>query len=184
MEEPKVSFDSPQVTYVQVDLPLPGGDYASKEKDKMLKMQAGLLHAKAMNAFHVMFVDADDCISRRVTEFVNQNPDVNGWFFGKGFDYQEDVGRLRIRNKNLHLRTNTSHIIRLNLLEPEMKLNPDEVKRGNCVLCHIDTVALLKARGTPLHLLPFRGVIYITDNGKIFGGAKKHCLLTINCLKN
>ncbi|HEY9630753.1 MAG TPA: hypothetical protein V6C84_25940 [Coleofasciculaceae cyanobacterium] len=165
-EKPKVSFDSPLVTYIQVDFPLPSAEYVSKEKDKMLKMQVGLLHAKTMNVSHIMFVDADDCVSKRLAAFVDQNLHQNGWFLGKGFDYQEDVGRLRSRNKNLHLRTNTSHIIKLDLLEKEMKLNPDEVRRGDCVLYHIDTAALLKMRGTPLHLLPFKGAIYITDNGE------------------
>jgi len=165
-EKPEIGFNSPQIIYVQVDFPLLEADYASKEKDKMLKMQVGLLHAKDMNASHVMFVDADDCVSRRLAEFVYQNPDQNGWFLSKGFDYQEDIGRLRARNKNLHLRTNTSHIIKLDLLEPEMQIHSDEVKRGDCLLYHIDTASILRERGTPLHLLPFRGVIYITDNGE------------------
>lgn len=165
-EKPQVSFDTSQVTYLQVNLPLPGADYASKEKDKMLKMQHGLLHAKAINASHVMFVDADDCVSQHLAQFVAQNPNENGWFLGRGFDYQENFRLLRVRHRNLHLRTNTSHVIKLDLLEPEMKLHPDEVKRGDCVLYHIDTAAILKQRGTPLKLLPFRGVIYITDNGE------------------
>lgn len=165
-EKPEINFNSSQITYIQVDFPLPSEKYADKEKDKMLKMQAGLLHAKAMNASHVMFVDADDCVSKRLAEFVSQHPKENGWFFGKGYDYQEDLRLLRTRNKNLHLRTNTSHIIKIDLLEPEMKLHPDEVKRGDCVLYHIDTADILTKKGTPLKLLPFRGVIYITDNGE------------------
>lgn len=165
-EIPEVNFDSPKVTYLQVDFPLPGAEYASKEKDKMLKMQVGLIHAKSIKASHVMFVDADDCVSKRLAEFVGQNTEQNGWFFEKGYDYQEDVRLLRVRNKNLHLRTNTSHIVRLDLLEPEIKLHPDAVKRGDCVLYHIDTASILSDRGTPLKPLPFRGVIYITDNGE------------------
>ena len=165
-EKPEISFDSPKVTYIQVDFPLPGAEYASKEKDKMLKMQAGLRYAKSINASHIMFVDADDCVSKHLVEFVSQHVEQNGWFFGKGYDYQEDMKLLRIRNKNLHLRTNTSHIIKTNLLEQEIKLPSSEVKRGDCVLYHIDTANILSTRGTPLAPLPFRGVIYITDNGE------------------
>lgn len=165
-EKPEISFEASQVSYLQVDLPLPGAEYASKEKDKMLKMQIGLLEAKRIGASHVMFVDADDCVSKRLADFVSQNLKQNGWFFDRGYDYQEDIKSLRVRNKNLHLRTNTSHIVRLDLLEPEMKLQPDQVKRGDCVLYHIDTAAILSDRGSPLKPLPFRGVIYITDNGE------------------
>ena len=132
----------------------------------MLKMQQGLLYSKAINASHVMFVDADDCVSKHIALFVAQNSNKNGWFFGKGFDYQENLRLLRVRKKNLHLRTNTSHVVKLDLLEAEMQLHPDQVKRGNCVLYHIDTATILKQRGTPLKLLPFNGVIYITDNGE------------------
>ncbi|MEA5449345.1 hypothetical protein VB780_12250 [Leptolyngbya sp. CCNP1308] len=165
-EKPEIDFYSPKVTYIQVDLPLPSSDYDSKEKDKMLKMQAGLLHAKSINASHVMFVDADDCVSNKIAEFVDKNSKYDGWFIGKGFDFQEDIQRLRLRNKNLHLRTNSSHIIKLNWLEREFYLLSDEIKRGNCSLYHIDTVSILEKRGAKLSLLPFRGVIYITDNGE------------------
>ncbi|MBW4481992.1 MAG: hypothetical protein KME14_05580 [Tildeniella torsiva UHER 1998/13D] len=165
-EKPAIVFYSPKVTYIQVALPLPKGDYDSKEKDKMLKMQAGLIHAKSINASHVMFVDADDCVSNKIAAFVDRNSNQDGWFVGKGFDFQEDIQRLRLRNKNLHLRTNSSHIIKLSWLERELYLLPEEVNRGNCALYHIDTVSILEKRGARLSLLPFRGAIYITDNGE------------------
>jgi hypothetical protein len=165
-EKPEIQFNSPLITYIQVDFPIPGADYASKEKDKMLKMQAGLLCAQKVSASHVMFVDADDCVSKHIAKFVSQNLEENGWFFSKGYDYREDTGVLRKRNKNLHLRTNTSHVIKIDLLQPEMKLLPDEVKHGSCILYHIDTASILSKRETPLKILPFRGVIYVTDNGE------------------
>lgn len=165
-EKPKVEFSSPYITYVQVDIPLPNEEYSSKEKDKMLKMQIGLIKAKEANATHVMFVDADDCISNKLASFVSQNSNENGWYFSQGYDYQEDLKILRIRNSNLHLRTNSSHIIKISILTPELNLTSSDIKRGNCVLYHIDTASLLSNRGTPLKPLPFRGVIYITDNGE------------------
>lgn len=165
-EKPEIGFDSPKITYVQVDFPLPGAEYVSKEKDRRLKVQVGLLQAKAMNASHIMFVDADDCVSKHLAEFVSKHSDQNGWFLGKGYDYQEDLRLLRVRNKNLHLRTGSSHIIKLDLLTVEMNLPPDQIKINDCVLNHVDTVRLLNKRGAPLQLLPFRGVIYITDNGE------------------
>lgn len=165
-DQPEIEFNPLQVTYISVNLPFPGDDYASKERDKMLKMQAGLVYAKSLNSNHIMFVDADDCISKHIVEFANSHPHENGWFLAKGFDFREDIQRLRARNKGLHLRTNSSHIIRLDLLEQELELGFEQIKRGDCVLYHIDTAKILKQRGTPLKPLPFRGVIYITDNGE------------------
>jgi hypothetical protein len=164
-ERPDIAFTHPQIIYIQVDFPLPE-DYASKEQDKMRKMLVGVIRAKSMNASHVMFVDADDCVSKHLALYVNSHSDCKGWYISKGYDYREDVGLLRIRNKNLHLRTNTSHIIRIDLLEADLNMNVEQIKRGNCVLYHIDTVNILKERGTPLDRLPFRGAIYITDNGE------------------
>lgn len=164
-EKPEIKFESPKVTYIQVDFPLPSAEFVSKDKDKMMKMQVGLLHAKEINASHVMFVDADDCVSKHIAEFTSQNLAVNGWFFSKGYDYREDVCLLRKRNKNLHLRTNTSHVVRINLLELEMKFSPDEIN-ADCALNHPHTAKILSKRGNPLTMLPFRGVIYITDNGE------------------
>ncbi len=164
-EKPELQFNSSQVTYIQVDFPIPGSAFTSKDKDKMRKMQVGLLHAQKINASHVMFIDADDCISKHIVKFVGQNPEENGWFFSKGYDYREDTCLLRKRNKNLHLRTNTSHVVKIDLLRPEMNLFPDEID-ADCGLNHPHTARVLSSRGTPLKILPFRGVIYITDNGE------------------
>ena len=165
-EKPDIAFNSDKVTYIQVNFPLPSNEYVSKERDRRLKVQAGLLKAREIEASHIMVVDADDCVSKYLAEFVNQDPDHNGWFINRGYDYQEDAGVLHLRNKNLHLRTGSSHIVRLDLLALEMNLSPDQIKISNCVLNHVDTARILKERGTPLTPLPFRGVIYITDNGE------------------
>lgn len=164
-EKPELQFNSSKVTYIQVDFPIPGSAFTSKDKDKMRKMQVGLLHAQKINASHVMFIDADDCISKHIVKFVGQNPEENGWFFSKGYDYREDTCLLCKRNKNLHLRTNTSHVVKIDLLKPEMSLSPDDI-HADCVLNHPHTAKVLSQRGTPLKTLPFRGVIYITDNGE------------------
>jgi hypothetical protein len=165
-EKPNIAFTHPHVTYLEVDFPLPGAEYVSKEKDKMCKMLAGLIHAHKMNASHVMFVDADDCVSKHLAAYVSKNIEHNGWFIDKGYEYREDVGRLKARRKNFHLRTNSSHIIKTALLEPDMNVYFSDVKRENSILYHIDTAKILKERGTPLESLPFRGVVYITDNGE------------------
>ena len=52
-EKPETQFNSPQISYVQVDFPIPGETFASKDKDKMLKMQAGLLYVQKIHVSHV-----------------------------------------------------------------------------------------------------------------------------------
>jgi hypothetical protein len=46
-----------------------------------------------------------------------------------------------------------------------MNLSSDEID-ADCGLNHPHTARVLSKRGTPLKVLPFRGVIYITDNGE------------------
>ncbi len=164
-EKPELSFVDPRVSCLSVDLPLPS-DYEGKEKDKMCKMLLGLREAFSLNPSHVMFVDADDCVSNRLVEFVDQNIDKNGWFIGKGYEYREDIQQLKYRGKGLHLRTNTSHIIKIDLLASDLNIKLEEVKRENYILNHRDTANILKSRGTPLEELPFPGMVYITDNGE------------------
>lgn len=165
-EKPELSFSDPKISCLSVDLPLPGDDYISKEKDKMCKMLLGMIEAANRNPSHLMFVDADDCVSNRLVEFVDQNIDQNGWFIGKGYEYREDIRQLKYRSKGLHLRTNTSHIIRMDLLKPDLTIPLEEVRRDNFILYHRDTADILKGRGTPLAELPFPGMVYITDNGE------------------
>lgn len=164
-EKPELSLVDPRVSYLSVDLPLPS-DYEGKEKDKMSKMLIGMREAFSLNPSHIMFVDADDCVSNRLVEFVDQNINKNGWFIGKGYEYREDIQQLKYRRKGLHLRTNSSHIIRVDLLEPALTIKLDDVKRENFILNHRDTANILKSRGTPLEELPFPGMVYITDNGE------------------
>ncbi|MBD2482375.1 glycosyltransferase family A protein [Planktothrix sp. FACHB-1365] len=170
-EKPELSFSNPKVRCLSVDLPLPGNDFVSKEKDQICKMLLGMIEADSMNPSHIMFVDADDCVSNRLVEFVDQNIDQNGWFIGKGYEYREDIQQLKYRSKGLHLRSNTSHIIRMDLLKPYLTIPLEEVRRenfirDNFILYHPDTANILKRRGTPLKELPFPGMVYITDNGE------------------
>jgi hypothetical protein len=165
-ERPAIEFEHPHVTYLEVNFPIPDETYASKEHDKMRKMLVGAIHAKKLGASHVMFVDADDCVSKHMAAFLKLADTSNGWFISKGYDYREDIKILQVRNRGFHLRTNTSHIIRIDLLEADFDLTPEQIKTGDCVLYHIDTAAILEKRGTPLSPLPFRGTIYITDHGE------------------
>ena len=165
-ELPNINFTHSHVTYFQVNFDIPDEDYWSKEKDKMHKMLVGMNIAQDYAPSHIMFVDADDCISKNLAQFVIKNNSCNGWVVNSGYEYREDIKSLIVRNKNFHLRTNTSHIIRNKLLEPYINMNIDDIKRENCILYHIDTAKILRNQGNPLVALPFKAVVYITDNGE------------------
>lgn len=170
-ELPKINFSHPNVSYKLVDCPIPNCDFISKDKDKMYKMLVGLQQAQNFNPSHIMFVDADDCVSKYLAEFVEKNRESNGWFANCGYEYREDSKSLLVRNNNFHLRSNTSHIIKNKLLKNELlknnvQIDINNISHGNFILQHIDTFRILQEKGFLLAPLPFKAVVYITNNGE------------------
>jgi hypothetical protein len=172
-ELPNVSFQHPQVTYVQADFPPPKlVDLSQKEQciqkdtDKGRKLLLGLAWAQARSASHVMFVDADDCISSRLASFVKQRPEANGWFLTKGYRLQEGESWI-YRKSHFYRMCGTCNIVRTDLLQ--IPAQP-EFNRGYGYYKHyIDHAKLpgwLQSAGTPLEPLPFPGAVYIVGTGE------------------
>lgn len=166
-EKPQIHFEHPQVEYIEVDFPVPetrrpgevstsGYDYgvsaeiARKNADKARKLRTGFDHGARYKPTHCMGVDADDCISRRLAEFVGRNPQGPGWFFRKGFIHPEG-GRLMYKNvKNFNQTCGSSVIVRYDLRQLVLE-NPDFY--AHCI------------ERPPLVQLPFPGAIYSIANG-------------------
>ena len=168
-EKPTVNFNHPHVTYIEVDFPVPAWqqtgnpqkDYADIRRDKSRKIWTGLIHVRSLNPSHVMFVDADDCISKRIAEFVSQNPHHNGWFISRGYEYQDGSKIIYHKKNNFYKKCGTSHIIRYDLLLH------DSIKFDNITydyLRHRNIKEMLDEQGKSLDLLPFDGAVYITEN--------------------
>lgn len=176
-EKPDIIFQSSHVTYLIVDFPPPQVHFegkqrdnasslihANKNTDKNRKILTGLLEAQKMNCSHVMIVDSDDCVSKRIAEFVERNQSHNGWYIGSGYEYEENSNYIRRRKRNLYKKTGTSNIVRLDLLKKDMETPLENI--NNYFLHHQDIVDILSQRGTPLNLLPFEGTVYITETGE------------------
>ncbi|MEP0811676.1 hypothetical protein [Coleofasciculus sp. FACHB-SPT9] len=58
---------------------------ADKCLEKLQKVMAGFIYAQQLKSSHIMLVDADDCVSKHLAEFVNQHPQSKGWFVDKGY---------------------------------------------------------------------------------------------------
>lgn len=162
-ETPKLNFQHPQVEYVSVDLEIPT-TLSEKERDKARRMWTGLRFVQASNPSHVMFVDADDCISQHLVQFVNDHRQEDGWYVSKGYEYPEQTGIIYPRKKNLQNKTNTSHILKYDLLEPFISLDFEQV--DDKFMYHQHLCNLMREMNHPLRPLPFAGVVYVTDNGE------------------
>jgi hypothetical protein len=96
-EKPLTNFEHPNLYYLEVDFTPPTpeasdefiGLHSPKEADKAKKILAGFEYAQRFDTTHVMVVDADDCVSNRIVEFVKRNPNIDGWYSNMGYVYKE-----------------------------------------------------------------------------------------------
>lgn len=167
-EKPIISFEHPKVKYLEVDFPVPESTYNARVDDRAKRVVAGLLAARKYNPSHVMSVDADDCISRNIADFVSQNPESNGWYVDKGYEYEEGSRKISIRRKDFHKICGTCNIINYQLFNlpdqmmPYNKLSGYDRFLGGHPLAKGD----LAERGTPIQPLPFPGVIFVRDRAR------------------
>lgn len=162
-EKPIMEFEHPHFSCLEVDFPLP------KEKnriargltDKGRKIVAGLTYARQFNPTHAMSVDADDCVSKYLAEFVGKYPQENGWFLHRGYKYQEGSQFIYLKRRNFYRMAGTANIIRYDLLDlPEVP----EYNRGyGYYKFHVDHQKVkdfMWQKGAPIKPLPFAASVY------------------------
>ncbi|UKO96677.1 glycosyltransferase family 2 protein [Nostoc sp. UHCC 0870] len=168
-EQPEIEFNHPNITYITVDFS------ANKESlsinqgrtDKGRKILRGLVYAQQFDPTHTMALDADDCVSRKLAEFVKDNPNSNGWFINQGYKYQEGSNHIYIKRNNFYRMCGSCNILRydLNFL-PE----PAEYNRGygyyKYYIDHAKVKDILTDKGQAISALPFPGAIYMLETGE------------------
>lgn len=161
----------PGCTVRHVDLPLPQmpdreteleAFYDAVRHDKGLRIYHGV-HDIAPDS-HVMVVDFDDFVSRRLAELVSAHRHEHGWYLARGHVWSG--GRWTYQHPEFFRLCGTSHIVRRDLYgslkqadgHPAMAI----VKRwlGSHIFIHDD----LAAAGKPLAPLPFPGAVYRIGN--------------------
>ena len=176
-EKPVIEFHHPNLEYMQVNFPMPqeSNDLNVKYTDKGRKMLRGLIEAKKFNPTHTMLMDADDCISNKIAEFVNGNPSSPGWFVNKGYKYIEGEKFLYKKRVNFYRMCGSCNILRYDLNNlPEIP----EYNRGygyyKFWIDHEKVKPTLEQQGSPLSSLPFPGAIYILGTGdNIYGDTSR-----------
>jgi len=126
--------------------------------DKGRRVLAGILEADKTG--HVMVVDDDDFVSRRLASFVAGYPGKNGWYVQSGYLWG-DGGRLIYEYADFSRFCGTSHIIRADLYElPASVAAADPAYIRKMFGSHIFIREYLAARGQALEPLPFVGAVY------------------------
>ena len=166
---PDTDFTHPSLTVIEEDFPVPGPSNEERMADKSRKIWRGLVAARKNTPGHIMFVDADDCVSRRLASFVAAHPEGNGWFFDRG--YLHDQGsRWVLRKRDFHLLCGTSHLLRCQ--PQDLPASVTERESDYWIGCHghPEMASFMQTRGTPLAPLPFFGAVYNTATSESYSG--------------
>jgi len=126
--------------------------------DKGRRVLSGMLQAGKTRYF--MIVDDDDFVSRKMTQFVIDNDDANGWYVDDGYIWQESSSYL-YRYSGFSKLCGTSHVIRSDLYQlPKTFEEASEEYIKRMLGSHIFIDKFLREAGTPLSPLPFAGAVY------------------------
>jgi len=168
--------------FVEVDFPpaAPPSNVTEADSwsfaDKGAKNAVGLLHARQFAPTHVMFVDADDFVSRRLAEHVRRHSGAPGWYFETGLVYSGKFRIAEVREKFWSY-CGTSHILRYDLLPVPVDLGVaptlDAVVQAlgtfyvqRILGCHVDFGHYVAERGLELAPLPIMGAVWHADTGE------------------
>jgi hypothetical protein len=164
-ERPTTTFHHPNLRYLEVDFPAPEPEYGPRVDDRAKRVVAGLLALDRPAVTHVMSVDADDYVSRRLAAFVAEHPDDNGWYVDDGYELQEGSRLIRHRTTGFYQRCGTCNIIRRDLFTLPDTLQDYHRMTGfdRFIGGHPHARGDLEARGHPLQPLPFAGAVYLRD---------------------
>ncbi|UNK70149.1 hypothetical protein [Microbacterium sp. H1-D42] len=170
----------PRVDRVLVDFPPPSTEQTSRTgiaavlRDKGTKNAIGLARARELGAKHVMFVDADDFVSRRLTEFVAADIGAPGWTITDGWRVQMSRRSVRRHRDDFHLQCGSSHIVRIDLLPATpfgLKASQEQLYAsiGDRLERHLGSHMHLHD-DLPLAPLPFPGALYRVGSGQSHSG--------------
>jgi hypothetical protein len=127
-------------------------------RDKGRRVLKGLLRAR--DSRFIMVVDDDDFVSARITQFVADHRDTNGWTIDLGYVWN-DGGALLYQHRQFNHVCGSSLIVRTDLYRmPDTFESATADFITDMLGSHRQIARLLAERGTPLSPLPFPGAIY------------------------
>jgi hypothetical protein len=162
-EVPEIRVDDRRLEFLRVGFPPPEPSTENQRKDKSRKVLAGLWRSLIHHPSHVMMLDADDCVSNRLSGHVAGHTDANGWYIAKGYFYHEGMESVHVERRRFHQWCGSSHI-----LKPELLELPPPSSSDNWRLKHGRLAPQMRKRGTPLKPLPFPGAVYLISHGENF----------------
>ena len=187
-EIPELSVSYSFVEYVLVDFPPPARDFwdlaytaeadqdeKKREKrleliklDKGKKYLRGLYAARKYNPSHVMFFDADDCLSPAITETVLLGPTDQSWYVGNGYIYSEGSKWIVQRKNDFNTHCWTCYIFSMSVFWdlPENESDVPVEWYRDMLGSHRMVYDWLASKGIMMKKIPYPAVTYIISSGE------------------
>lgn len=166
--KPEIQFEHSSIDYLAVDFDIPSG-LPEKRIDKSKKIIQGILYARKFMPSHIMVVDADDCISRNLSKYVNNHPDSDGWVLNSGYVYSEYSRFVYYRKSHFYSWCGSCNIVKFEACPLPDRNDVDfadsliQYYSGDN---HANIREHLRKQGYLLEPLPFVGAVYIIGNGE------------------
>ncbi len=201
-ERPPVGFDHPSVEYLLVDFePVPsarvagiridaGSGFQIRFSDRHIRTDKGcrffmaIQHARGLRPSHVMFVDNDDFVSNRISDFVQGHRVEHGWFLRDGYLYSSGSSRMAAM-PNFNRKCGSGEILPFEPLLWREELPTDATKSD--ILARVDNYYIKRIlgghrrapfyfarRGRPLRALPFPGAVWHVNHGANYSGQRPY----------
>lgn len=155
-----------RVEFIQVNSPIPMTKHEMMV-DKGYKVHTIGMKIREYGGGFTMMVDADDLISNRIAEYVNNNQSENGFLSHNGYYYH--IGDNFIK-KGHKFPNGSSTIVKYSnddlpncyyeKMTPNENSNPHIIRKK-----HGDIPLICKQLGRPLKSLPFIASIYVRETG-------------------
>lgn len=149
-------------------------------RDKGSKLGLALIAARPLDPDHVMVVDADDYVSRRIVSTVAAGPADQGWVVADGWKYASHRGTIKPR-PDFYQRCGTCLVVPYSAygVPPELGLDAtqDEIVQAygrtltKALGKHKGTREWLEARGLRIEPFGFRAAVYHVDTGENHSGS-------------
>jgi len=137
--------------------------------DKFYKKRMLVLRAQQLHARYIMFVDADDYVSNRLSGWIKDREHASGWFIKTGYEYNAGLNTIRV-TPNFNNICGTSAILNISSLEFPVDTSFTNYIRKDEYLFdfgHNEWSSILDKQKKPqLDAIPFKGAIYVLNTGE------------------
>lgn len=142
--------------------------------DRWRKYLDALYFAKKYKPTHVMFFDADDCISSKIVGTVTSGPKEKSWVIDKGYIWGEH-DKYIVKSDKFHKICGTCFIYSMSIFN-NLPLKKNEVKINwykDFLGGHVKVPSLLEKENIILSPVPYYWAIYVINNGENHSANKK-----------